>query len=87
MQADKTKINRMLKTARGQLDGLIKMVEDDRYCIDISNQILATTAILRSVNRQIIHAHLGSCVTQAFEHGDVDEKIEEIMALMDKLMK
>ena len=87
MQADKTKINRMLKTARGQLDGLIKMVEDDRYCIDISNQILATTAILRSVNRQIIHAHLGSCVTQAFEHGDVDEKIEEIMALMDKSMK
>ncbi|MGL4791925.1 MAG: metal-sensing transcriptional repressor, partial [Anaerotignaceae bacterium] len=34
MQADKDKINKLLKTARGQLDGILKMVEDDRYCID-----------------------------------------------------
>lgn len=87
MRADSTKIIRMLKTARGQLDGLIKMVEDDRYCIDISNQVLATTAILRSVNRQIIHAHLGSCVAEAFEHGNTDDKIQEIMSLFDKLTK
>lgn len=87
MKADKNKIVRLLKTARGQIDGLIKMVEDDRYCIDISNQLMATQAILRSVNREVLHAHLGCCVKEAFEQGDEQEKIEEIMAIIDKLTK
>lgn len=87
MKADKTKINRLLKTARGQIDGLLKMVEDDRYCIDISTQILATQAILRSVNKEILHDHLDSCVKDAFEHGDPQEKIDEIMTVVDKLMR
>lgn len=85
MKADKDNITRLLKTARGQLDGLLKMVEDDRYCMDISNQIMATQAILRKVNRQIIHAHIGSCVKEAFEQGTEEEKIEEIVQLIDKL--
>ena len=90
MVADKAKITRLLKTARGQLDGLLKMVEDDRYCIDISNQLMATQAILRKANKEIIHAHLGSCVKDAFEQGDEsekDQKIDEIMAVMDKFSK
>lgn len=87
MKADKDKITRLLKTARGQLDGLLKMVEEDRYCIDISNQIMATEAILRKANKEIIHAHLGTCVKEAFEKGNEDEKIEEIMSVMDKLSK
>ncbi len=87
MKADKQKITRLLKTARGQLDGLLKMVEEDRYCIDISNQIMATEAILHKANKEIIHAHLGSCVKEAFQQGNEDEKIEEIMSVMDKLSK
>lgn len=47
MKADKEKVALLLKTARGQLDGLLKMVEDDRYCMDISNQLLATQAIFK----------------------------------------
>ena len=46
MKADKTKINRLLKTARGQIDGILRMVEEDRYCMDISQQLMATEAIL-----------------------------------------
>jgi len=57
MKADKEKVTRLLKTARGQLDGLLKMVEDDRYCIDISNQLMATQAILRNINREVLHEH------------------------------
>lgn len=90
MKADKAKITRLLKTARGQLDGLIKMVEEDRYCVDISNQLMATQAILRSANKEIIHAHLSGCVKEAFEQDDAAEKdlkIEEILAMMDKLAK
>ena len=87
MKADKEKVTRLLKTARGQLDGLVKMVEEDRYCIDISNQLMATQAILRAANKEIIRAHLGCCVKEAFEQGNEDEKIEELLAVMDKLAK
>jgi DNA-binding FrmR family transcriptional regulator len=87
MKADRTKVTRLLKTARGQLDGLVKMVEEDRYCVDISNQIMATQAILRTANREIIRAHLGSCVKEAFEQGNEEEKIEELLALFEKLTK
>lgn len=87
MKADKEKVTRLLKTARGQLDGLLKMVDEDRYCIDISNQLMATEAILRKANKEIIHAHLGCCVKEAFEQGNEDEKIEEIMAVIEKLSK
>lgn len=87
MRADTKKITKLLKTARGQLDGLLKMVEDDRYCIDISNQLMATQAILRNVNKEVLHAHLNGCVEEAFEKGDQHKKIEEILEIMDKLAK
>ena len=87
MKSDKTKITRLLKTARGQIDGLLRMVEDDRYCIDISNQLLATQAILRTINREILHDHLNSCVKDAFQSPDGHSKIEEIMEIIDKITK
>ncbi len=87
MKADKIKVSRLLKTARGQIYGLLKMVEEDRYCIDISNQLLATQAILRKVNNEIIQVHLGACVKEAFEQGNEEEKIEEIVKIIDKLSK
>ena len=87
MQADKKKITRLLKTAKGQLDGLIKMVEDDRYCIDISNQILATVAILNRVNREVLNAHIEGCVKEAAESRNADVKLAEIKAIIDKLAK
>ena len=85
MQADRQKVERLLKTARGQLDGILKMVEEDRYCMDISNQIMATQAILHRVNREILQAHLQHCVRQSLETGeDSQQKIDELMALFDK---
>lgn len=87
MKSDKAKIARLLKTARGQIDGLLKMLEDDRYCIDISNQIMATEAILRKVNRQILHDHLSSCVKETLDNSMQQKKLEEIMMIMDKITK
>lgn len=83
MTADKKKALRQLKTVRGQIEGLIKMVEDDRYCIDISNQLMAAQAILRSVNRDVLHAHLQSCVRESTN----PDKIDEIVMVVDKLTK
>lgn len=87
MKADKEKVNRLLKTARGQIDGILKMVEDDRYCIDISNQVLSVSAILKKANQEIISAHMRSCVKDAFENGNSEEKIEEVLKIVEKMTK
>nr|WP_312576550.1 metal-sensing transcriptional repressor [Sedimentibacter sp.] len=87
MKADKVSINRLLKTAAGQIEGISKMVEENRYCIDISNQILAVQSILRKANKEIIKAHMESCVKEAFEKGNEADKIEEVVSLIDKFSK
>lgn len=87
MQAEKEKIVKLLKTARGQIDGLLRMVDNDRYCIDISTQLMATQAILKRINAQILHEHLSHCVVAAFDSGEQKEKIAEIMTIVDKLNK
>ncbi len=85
MKADKEQVSRLLKTARGQIDGILAMVEEDRYCIDISNQILAARSVLGKANRLVLRAHMDSCVRQAVERGDAEEKLDELAALLDKL--
>ena len=82
MKADKSSVTRKLKIVKGQIDGLLKMVEDDRYCIDISNQLLASQSLLRSINREIIEAHLRSCVREALDSDDKNSKLEEIISLL-----
>ena len=59
MRADKDKITKLLKTARGQLDGILKMVADDRYCMDISQQLMAVEAILKEEKVDELVAMLG----------------------------
>lgn len=90
MQANTKNTLRKLKTVRGQIDGLIKMVEDDRYCIDISNQIMASISILKNVNVEVLNAHLEHCVHQAVDNGneeDIEEKFNEIENIIKKLSK
>ena len=58
MKADKTQVSRLLKTARGQIDGILKMIEEDRYCMDISNQLMATQSILSKANSEVLKAHI-----------------------------
>ena len=85
MKADHGQIQRLLKTARGQIDGILRMVEEDRYCLDVSNQLLATQSILKKANRMVLTAHMDCCVRQAVQSGDPEEKLAELTALLDKL--
>lgn len=85
MKGDKKKTSRLLKTAKGQVEGILKMIEDDRYCIDISNQLLAVEAIIKKVNKEVIRGHMKSCIKDAMNDGDEDKKIEELMSVIDKL--
>lgn len=85
MKAEKQPIIQLLKTARGQIDGILTMIENDRYCMDVCNQVLATQSVLSKVNREILRAHLNTCVKEAFETDNAEEKIDEILLLMEKL--
>jgi len=87
MRADRAKVIRLLKTARGQIDGILKMVEEDRYCLDISNQLMATESIISKVNKEILRSHMEGCVKEAFANGNEQEKIEEIISLIDKVSR
>ena len=86
MKADKAKIEKLLKTARGQLDGILRMLDQDRYCIDVSNQIMATQAILTKVNREILIAHMNSCMNETDESNGT-ERIDELTHVLEKLLK
>ncbi len=87
MQADPAKVIRLLKTARGQIDGIIKMVEEDRYCMDVSHQLMATCALLNTVNREVLTAHLKNCVSEAETREARDRKIDELVAMLQKILK
>jgi DNA-binding FrmR family transcriptional regulator len=90
MRADRELTLRKLKTVRGQIEGLIKMVEDDRYCIDISNQLMASIGILKNINKDVLEAHLNNCVLEAFDSGDQfnkKQKIDEMIKIVDKLTR
>lgn len=87
MQADSKQITRLLKTARGQIDGILKMVEEDRYCIDISHQISACEAVLKRANKEVLVAHMTHCVHDAVNSDDCDQKIDEMIKVLDSLLK
>lgn len=86
MKADKAKVTRLLKTARGQIDGILKMIDDDRYCIDISTQMMAATSVLQRANKEVLAAHLKSCIGHAQSEEELDAKIDEFIKSLEKIL-
>jgi CsoR family transcriptional regulator, copper-sensing transcriptional repressor len=79
-----------LHRIEGQVRGIEKMVEDDRYCIDILTQIAATTTALETVGLKILEEHTRHCVAGALASGDevaAQEKTEELLAAVQRFMK
>ncbi len=86
MNQDKTKALQALKTSKGQIDGIIKMLEDGRYCIDISNQIIAAQSLLKKANILILKQHMNHCIRDAFKNNTGEEKVDEVIELLSKLI-
>ena len=84
---DSHKALALLKTARGQVDGVLRMVEEDRYCIDVSKQVLATIALLRKANIVILKQHMDTCVKDAIRTDKGAEKIDEITMILEKYLE
>ncbi len=83
----KTSVGKRLSRIEGQVRGLSKMVEDERYCIDIVTQISAVRAALRRVEEEVLRDHVAHCVEHAISSGskaDQREKIAELMAVIGR---
>jgi DNA-binding FrmR family transcriptional regulator len=79
-----------LKKIEGQVRGIVRMVEDDRYCIDVLTQISAIRAALHKVEEEVLKDHVAHCVAHAFKEGDLVEqqnKVNELVAVLARLAR
>jgi DNA-binding FrmR family transcriptional regulator len=88
MQKDiKASVLKRFGRIEGQVRGLSKMVEQDRYCIDIVTQISAVRAALRRVEEEVLRDHVGHCVERAIASGDKVDQRNKIAELMDVICR
>jgi CsoR family transcriptional regulator, copper-sensing transcriptional repressor len=87
--AEKAAILRRLHRVEGQVRGLQRMVEEDRYCINVLEQVAAVTRALQSVSLQLLDDHLEHCVADAARRGGAEatEKLEEASAAIARLVR
>ena len=84
----KTRLQSRLRRVEGQVSGVGRMVDQDRYCMDILAQTRAIISAMRKVEQEILKNHMQTCVTEAFDHGDTAErerKIAEVIRSIDTL--
>lgn len=84
---DKQKIAIRLRRIEGQVRGIQKMIEEDRYCIDVLTQVNATRAALESVALKLLADHTEHCVTEAIRSGRGTEKVRELNGAVQRLVR
>jgi DNA-binding FrmR family transcriptional regulator len=86
---EKTKISTLKRLGRieGQVRGLSRMVDEDRYCIDVVTQISAVRAALRRVEEEVLREHVAHCVEHAIASGDSRQQREKVAELFDVLAR
>ncbi len=84
---EKAALQRRLARIEGQVRGIARMVDEERYCVDVLNQLAAVHQALRRVSRELLSRHMRTCVERAFTQGDPETKArtsQEIAELMFK---
>lgn len=85
VQPDKRKLIARLNRIEGQVAGVTRMIEADRYCVDVLTQVAAIKSALDGVAMQLLHNHAHGCVARAMQDGNGDAAIDELMAVVQKL--
>lgn len=85
-EADKKKLINRLSRIEGQIRGLKNMIAEDAYCPDILTQAAAASSAMNSFSREVLSAHVHSCVIRDIQNGEV-EVVDELMELLSKMMK
>jgi CsoR family transcriptional regulator, copper-sensing transcriptional repressor len=84
---DKEEVRRRLRRIAGQVRGLERMVDEDRYCIDVLTQVSAVKAALESVALLLLEDHVDHCVADAIRAGDGSEKVLELTTAIERFVK
>jgi DNA-binding FrmR family transcriptional regulator len=83
----KAAVLRRFRRIEGQVRGLARMVEQDRYCIEVATQIAAVRAALRRAEEEILREHVAHCVENAIASGDKKDQRKKIAEIMDVLSR
>ena len=86
-ESTKASCIKRLSRIEGQVRGLSRMVDEDRYCIDIVTQLSAVRAALRRVEQEVLRDHVGHCVKHAMQSDDLKDQERKIKELMDVLAR
>lgn len=87
VHADHSALLGRLRRIEGQVRGVARMIEDERYCIDILTQVSAAKSALAAVEREVLKAHADHCVANAMASGDPDEQNRKMTELVGLLLK
>ncbi|HHW55960.1 MAG: metal-sensitive transcriptional regulator [bacterium] len=83
---DKENLLSRLRKIEGQVRGIQRMIDEDRYCVDILTQIAAIKQALNKVSIALLEGHTKGCVADAIQHGHGDERIEELMKVIFRFL-
>jgi len=83
----KDQVMKRLSRIEGQVRGLSRMVEEDRYCIDVITQISAVRAALKRAEEEILKDHVAHCVEHAIRSGDAEDQRRKVAELMDVIVR
>lgn len=84
---EKKRVTNRLKRVEGQIRGIEKMVDENRYCVDILVQINAAQAALEKVGFSLLERHTKHCVSAAVKSGDGDEAIDELLSVVKQFSR
>jgi len=84
---DKEELRKRLRRIGGQIDGIARMLEEDRYCIDVLTQIAAARSALDALGLRLLHQHASGCVQEAVRSGRGEQAIEELMQVIGRLAR
>ena len=87
VQPDKPALLKRLNRIEGQARGVAKMVEEDRYCVDILTQIAAIQSALDALAMQLLQSHTNGCVRTAIQSGNGDAAVDELMTLVKRFAR
>lgn len=86
-EQEKASIKKRLRRIGGQINGIEKMVEESRYCVDVLQQIMAARAALNQVALIMIESHTKSCVVNAIKEDRTEQAVDELMSVLSKFAK
>lgn len=84
---NKTALTNRLSRIEGQVRGVARMIEEDRYCIDVLTQLQAVRAALAKVETEMLNDHLGHCIEAAISGGDADDQRQKASELIQLLQR